>query len=98
MKIIRWILFLPVALLVFAVAQLITGAIAGKFAWFWGIPLVFFLGGLVAVGSCSAIRVAPNSKVGATIGITLFLLFETMTLLTSISHFSAAEVVIRLYT
>ncbi len=98
MKIIRWISFLPVALVVICVAQLLTGAIADKFSWFWGVPLLFFSGGLIAVGSGASVSIAPTPKIGAAIVLTLFLLLEVIALFTSVSRMSTAGFVIRLYT
>lgn len=99
MIIFRWILFLPAAALLFALAQSTTGIIAESLAWWISMPLVLIFGVLIAISAyipCGMI--CPNPKTGSTIVLTLFIFLEGITFISSFKEMTWPTLLIRLYT
>jgi hypothetical protein len=97
MKVLRWIVFLPYAMVAIAIAQTITGVVAESLSWWFSIPLVLFFNvGIFAAVYHPCGVVCPMPKVGSTIVVTLFLLLEPMAFIGSLDEMAWPEVVIRL--
>jgi hypothetical protein len=76
----KWIVFLPLAALLIALAQLVTGMIIQNTPWWLGLPLVFFFGVIVAMAGILPVKMTSDPKIAATIVITFFVLFEGIAL------------------
>jgi hypothetical protein len=98
MTVLRWILFLPVGGFLIALAQVVVGTMAERLAFWVAAPLIFFFGALIAMASIIPCRIAPDPKVGATILLTLFALFEIFAFISFLPGASPFPVIARLYT
>jgi hypothetical protein len=81
MNSLKWFVFLPLAALLIALAQLVTGMIVQNTPWWLGLPLVFFFGVIVAMAGMLPLKMVSDPKIAATVLITLFVLFEGISLM-----------------
>ena len=97
MKILRWLFFLPIGFVLMGIAQFAVGFVAERTSFWVGAPLILFFGVLIVAASMIPCRIAPNPKVGATILLTLFVLFELLSLYSFLPSAHLFPAVARLY-
>ena len=98
MSALRWITFIPLAAITISVAQLVTGFIAEKTAWWIGLPIIFFFGIIIAMATMVPVRWCPDVKIGAGVILSLFLLLELVALFSQFEWLSVPERVGRILT
>ena len=98
MKLLRWIGFLPVGAFLIALAQLVVAFVVERVAFWIAAPLILFFGAVIAMASILPCRIAPDPKVGATILLTCFVLFELVALASFLPKAPLFPAVARLYT
>lgn len=98
MKALRWLVFLPVAAVLIAIAQVATGLLAEKLPWWIALPIVLFLGVIVAIAGMLPSNIAPDPKIGGGVIAALFVLLEIFALAGSLPGMAWPEIVIRIYT
>jgi FtsH-binding integral membrane protein len=96
MNALKWIAFLPLAALLIALAQLVTGMIIQNTPWWFGLPLVFFFGVIVAMAGMLPVKMVSDPKIAATVLITLFVLFEGISLMGVASSLPTKELIGRI--
>ena len=96
MKVLRWLVFLPLAAVLIAIAQLLTGWIVGHSTWWIGLPVVFFFGVIVAGAGMIPVRMTSDPKIAAAVILTLFVLFEGIALAKSFGSFPVKELIGRI--
>ena len=97
MKILRWLVFLPVGAVCIALAQFVVALIAENLMWWVGAPMILFFGAVIAMASMVPSRIAPDPKVGATVLLTLFALFEVFALVSFLPKATIFPAIARLY-
>lgn len=97
MKVLRWMIFLPVGASLIALAQLVVAFVAERVVFWVAAPVILFFGAVIAMASIAPCRIAPDPKVGATILITLFVLFELFALASFVPKASLFPTIARLY-
>lgn len=97
MKVLRWIVFLPVGAFLVALAQLVVGLVAERATFWIAAPLILFFGAVIAMAAMLPCRIAPDPKVGATIFLTLFVLLELFALASFLPNAPAFPAIARLY-
>lgn len=101
MKVIRWIVFIPLGMALMWIAQWAVGALVGTTQWWFSAPFILLFGALVAFAGAAGPWVAPNRQLAAAVLATLFVGFELLSLSVLLQHWQEAgiyQIVIRLYT
>jgi hypothetical protein len=98
MTALRWFAFLLVGIVTIAIAQLLTGMLAKAAPWWISVPLVLFFGVVLTIATIVPVTMAPNPKIGATILLTLLLLFEIIVLVSQFPEMTVDERIVRILT
>jgi hypothetical protein len=96
-KFLRWIIFLPVGAILVGLAQIGVVTTAESMSWWLSAPLIIFFGVIPAGAGLIPTLIAPNRKIGATILLTLFILFEVIALLSSFTVMALYPFIMRVY-
>lgn len=96
-NILRWIVFLPVGGVLIALAQAISITVAETYSWQQSAVWILIFGGAIAGAGMIPIAIAPDRKIGATILITLFVLFEASALVSTFPVTQWYPFIVRLY-
>jgi len=96
-KTLRWVAFLPIGFVLIAIAQVVVVTAAERVPFWLAGPLILLFSVLIALATAVPVRIAPNPVVGAAILLTLFMLFETVALVTFLPRTTLFPAVARLY-
>ena len=98
MTALRWILFLPVAVILIGIAHSLTGLLSANAPWWIAIPIMIFFAVFLIMTSALPVKIAPVPLIGATILLTLFIPVEGFTLVSSFSLVTKTELIARILT
>jgi hypothetical protein len=98
MTILRWLVFLPIGFITIAITQFLTGFMAELAPWWISVPLVLFFGVILTIATIIPVNIAPNPKIGSTVVLTLFVLFELIALFDQFGDMNGAERTVRVLT
>ena len=96
-KLLRWLVFLPVGAVLVGLAQIGVVTTAEGISWWVSAPLIIFFGVIPAGAGLIPTLIAPNRKIGATILLTLFILFEVIALLSAFHAMTLYPFIMRVY-
>ena len=96
-KLLRWLVFLPVGAALIGIAQAIVITTAEGSSWWVSAPLIIFFGVIPVGAGLVPTIIAPKRKIGATILLTLFILFEGGALLSSFRDMALYPFIMRVY-
>jgi hypothetical protein len=93
----RWIVFLPAAAVLIALAQFATVTAAESFSWWVSAPLIIFFGALIAFAGLLPTQIAPNPRLAAIILIVLFVALEVASLVAAFPEAETYPFIMRIY-
>jgi hypothetical protein len=96
-KFLRWLVFLPVGAVLVGIVQVGVVTIAERISWWVSAPLIIIFGVIPAGAGMIPTIIAPNRKIGATILLTLFILFEGFALMSSFHNMALYPFIMRVY-